>query len=72
MRGEGMSVPFALDIALQANVSLQVNCGSGWCVLKTSKMTHLRQWLSTVLIVSVPIEVPGSADAMLLSELGNR
>jgi hypothetical protein len=34
--------------------------------------THLRHWLCTAPIVSVPIKVPVSADAMLSSELGNR
>ena len=37
-----------------------------------SLVTHLRHWLCTAPIVSVPIEVPVSADAMLSSELGNR
>src|SRR6266481_8756258 len=35
-------------------------------------MTHLRHWLCTAPIVSVPIKVPVSADAILSSELGNR
>jgi hypothetical protein len=33
---------------------------------------HLRHWLCTAPIVSVPIKIPASADAMLSSELGNR
>src|SRR5208283_3414360 len=35
-------------------------------------LTHLRHRLCTAAIVSVPIKVPVSADAMLSSELGNR
>ena len=37
-----------------------------------SPLTHLRHWLCTAPIVSVPIKVPVSADAMLSSELPNR
>src|SRR5712692_1234943 len=37
-----------------------------------ANLTHLRHWLCTAPIVSVPIKVPVSADAMLSSELGNR
>src|SRR5262249_28728196 len=43
-----------------------------WLRLPWSRMTHLRHWLCTAPIVSVPIKVPVSADAMLSSELGNR
>ena len=39
---------------------------------RKARMTHLRQWLCTAPIVSVPIKVPVLADAMLSSELGNR
>jgi hypothetical protein len=35
-------------------------------------VAHLRHWLCTAAIVSVPIKVPVSAGAMLSSELGNR
>ena len=34
--------PTASDIAVQANVGVQVNCGSRWRVLERSKMSHNR------------------------------
>jgi hypothetical protein len=34
--------PTASDIAVQANVGFQVNCGSRWRVLERSKMTPNR------------------------------
>src|SRR5258705_5329124 len=45
---------------------------SRWTFPECLLMTHLRHWLCTAPIVSVPIKVPVSADAMLSSELGNR
>jgi hypothetical protein len=36
------TLPTASDIAVQANVSFQVNCGSRWRVLERSKMTGIR------------------------------
>ena len=63
--------------------SVAAPVASGWSVCRvglapTGKRrlvtahTHLRHWLCTAPIVSVPIKVPVSADAMLSSELGNR
>src|SRR5712691_6531710 len=51
--------------ALQKRVGVQL-------LPPLTRMTHLRHWLCTAPIVSVPIKVPVSADAMLSSELGNR
>jgi hypothetical protein len=34
-----MARPTASDVAVQANVGLQVNCGSVWRMLETLKMT---------------------------------
>jgi hypothetical protein len=40
--------PTASDVAVQANVGLQVNCGSGSRVLETLKMTLLDRLLRVV------------------------
>jgi len=37
-----MARPTASDVAVQANVGLQVNCESVWRMLETLKMTHTR------------------------------
>src|ERR1700730_4468201 len=36
-----MARPTASDVAVQANVGLQVNCGSVWRMLETLKMTQI-------------------------------
>src|SRR5258706_12522016 len=58
--------------ALQQVGSYRGYTGCSANVVAKATLTHLRHWLCTAPIVSVPIKVPVSADAILSSELGNR
>ena len=66
--------PTASDIAVQANVSFQVNCGSRWHALERPKMTlfgHEHRWMSSLLLAYASLFSTLALAATMRSLLGS-